>query len=1136
MATGACDNQWCSGHGTCVNSADSKAGCLCDTQWTVAENIYKPGNLEKFTCMSCKKQNASLRGYRLRIGADCSQPKSTPIPTSARQRLLEEPFWIGIIVVLCVIAITGISVFIRKKCFKHFQCDCCDVLCCLCMKKCCKEDSDGPDIKKKDDTRHQDSLRTPSPGPSTRVDGFENPGFSVWSTTPETRHNLRVPGNQVTVNMEDDSSLQSGATTPNMSPAIQKQSFQSLRFEKGYTAAPFRPAMSISADTLTVPTAPTIMLDNSSDDMGIFGIVGGQVALTKEGTESIPGKSVFSVNRAPSMMDPQRRRSLMMQRSSTLNAPPTDSSRTTANDFGNQIHKTSSYETLCSEVRPANPPTLEELKIQYLTSRVSRDKTRSSKKDKSTKDSSHSGSSRVKGSSAQRRKDFVDSVLKARHMSQTQFSSCSTQASCSSECSQSYSQDLLTMRRMPKKSDDCYKSLSLDGIKRRRLSHKKSHHESRKTQRRTSELPSILPLTTREGASSRGSNSSSNSNYHRNHRNRSHSRTSQSSTGSYHYHHYHHHHLGQLPPSHHLASTQQKGYYSENMLSQSFDAVCSDCPVYRSESLASICSPSGHRQRSSKKTHRRRDKSRHRSSSRQSRKPTNSPESHAAKSPWKSASLKDFDTDLWKPDSKHAKWISIDRSTRRSDNRSNKKHSPIAEKSLSKEESLSSPYHQTENISAINTRDFLRVPSSTEYSQSSISPGESISPSGVSPSRSDYLSSSGISCDYHNSVNQDTFDSDHCQHFTTHPLTLAERDTLTKLNSMSDAKMSESLLMLAQQHAENEKTHNCSSVSSDEGVKPMGALPPYFFSSNTKHPLRDSAYQSKEQSTEQYSSSKVGSTTVSPKQTGEVADNIVKCKKDRPPLRREDNKVIDQLEQAAIKLASLSHSEEADPEDVYVQTFHDVIIEDPKFQEELIPMERLDQPSISGTVSFLFHNASSLFNPNQRHAFRSRELSIIADEGEHEPTDSPPDLNHYINTSNRPRLDASRWKAEDPIEMLELPPACPFLDHYDSADQSCVYSDILFDESLKDSLRVTESSSNDHSASDRSEIYVVGDRARHVSIDSSTDNDSFTEYTWLIAQCIECIAYAQCLIGIEQPGKVSMGTHHLTLFISVLFP
>lgn len=44
---------------------------------------------------------------------------------SLGSRLLEEPFWIGIIVVLGVLVITGFVVLIRKKLLRHFDCNCC---------------------------------------------------------------------------------------------------------------------------------------------------------------------------------------------------------------------------------------------------------------------------------------------------------------------------------------------------------------------------------------------------------------------------------------------------------------------------------------------------------------------------------------------------------------------------------------------------------------------------------------------------------------------------------------------------------------------------------------------------------------------------------------------------------------------------------------------------------------------------------------------------------------------------------------------------------------------------------------------------------------------------------------------------
>jgi hypothetical protein len=155
----------------------------------------------------------------------------------------------------------------------------------------------------------------------------------------------------------------------------------------------------------------------------------------------------------------------------------------------------------------------------------------------------------------------------------------------------------------------------------------------------------------------------------------------------------------------------------------------------------------------------------------------------------------------------------------------------------------------------------------------------------VSPCRSDCPSSSGVSCDYpSSSLFQDVLDTEQLQQFSSIQLSPDERETLTKLNSMNEDQMTDLLRELVQQNAELGRCQhlNTPSLSSEDEIRPMGAIPLHVYTSITKHPLRDSAYQSKEQSTEQYNSSKVGSTTVSPKQ---AIENANKSRKDRPPLK-----------------------------------------------------------------------------------------------------------------------------------------------------------------------------------------------------------------------------------------------------------
>ena len=124
------------------------------------------------------------------------------------------------------------------------------------------------------------------------------------------------------------------------------------------------------------------------------------------------------------------------------------------------------------------------------------------------------------------------------------------------------------------------------------------------------------------------------------------------------------------------------------------------------------------------------------------------------------------------------------------------------------------------------------------------------------------------------------------------PLNADQLDTLAKLNSMSESQMTHLLARLQQQHQPYPEVYNEESErhptataeeagqgSSGEEVFPVRALPSRAVkddknggdsATSNKHPLRDSAYQSKEQSTEQYNnSSRPGSTTVSPTQTND---------------------------------------------------------------------------------------------------------------------------------------------------------------------------------------------------------------------------------------------------------------------------
>ena len=61
-------------------------------------------------------------------GSDCSKLMSVSTsspPSNLGFNLLREPFWIGIIVILAVIAVIGVVAFIRRKCIANFDVKCC---------------------------------------------------------------------------------------------------------------------------------------------------------------------------------------------------------------------------------------------------------------------------------------------------------------------------------------------------------------------------------------------------------------------------------------------------------------------------------------------------------------------------------------------------------------------------------------------------------------------------------------------------------------------------------------------------------------------------------------------------------------------------------------------------------------------------------------------------------------------------------------------------------------------------------------------------------------------------------------------------------------------------------------------------
>ena len=146
---------------------------------------------------------------------------------------------------------------------------------------------------------------------------------------------------------------------------------------------------------------------------------------------------------------------------------------------------------------------------------------------------------------------------------------------------------------------------------------------------------------------------------------------------------------------------------------------------------------------------------------------------------------------------------------------------------------------------------------------------------------------------------------------------------------------------------------------------------------------------------------------------------------------------------------------------------------------------------------------------------------MIADEGEY--SDSPhrlsPTIEKYRGDAIKSRLDASRWKAEDPMEMLELHSTPEYLEQFANAgilgnpDHECVFLDIVSADlqGHTGSLGDTEPSSKDHSVSDRSEIYIVGDGSVHVSIECSSD-DSVTE-VWGTIVWRQLLVYAS---GIDE--------------------
>lgn len=56
-----------------------------------------------------------------------------------------------------------------------------------------------PFLSSGDKKKSYDHSRTPSPGPSSFLDGYANPGFSHWSGISKKKSTLTVPNHDVTV-------------------------------------------------------------------------------------------------------------------------------------------------------------------------------------------------------------------------------------------------------------------------------------------------------------------------------------------------------------------------------------------------------------------------------------------------------------------------------------------------------------------------------------------------------------------------------------------------------------------------------------------------------------------------------------------------------------------------------------------------------------------------------------------------------------------------------------------------------------------------------------------------------------------------------------------------------------------------
>ncbi|XP_071089298.1 uncharacterized protein [Haliotis cracherodii] len=88
-----CRKTFCGGQGECIGNITNTPQCDCDDFWE---------------------------------GSQCGKPlENSKMTVAIGQRLLGEPIWIGLIVILSVLLAFGIFYVIRRKCGKHFTC--CDI-------------------------------------------------------------------------------------------------------------------------------------------------------------------------------------------------------------------------------------------------------------------------------------------------------------------------------------------------------------------------------------------------------------------------------------------------------------------------------------------------------------------------------------------------------------------------------------------------------------------------------------------------------------------------------------------------------------------------------------------------------------------------------------------------------------------------------------------------------------------------------------------------------------------------------------------------------------------------------------------------------------------------------------------------